>query len=182
MKVPINPKRRWLQYSQPTLLVVVALFGIWWTWLAVMTRPARREREAAAAIEKLGGIVEWTEPQGPEWVPGVVVGDDFYGHVKFVGLEANKAADAVLVQIKWLDHIENLALDFSNVADTDLENLSGLKQLEWLNLSKTKVTDAGLESLKGLSKLEELHLEGTQVTDRGVERLQQALPNCKIER
>lgn len=178
----LKPKRRWLHYSQRTLLVVVTLFAIWWTWLAVMTRPARREREAAAAIEKLGGIVEWTEPQGPEWVPGVVVGDDFYGHVKFVGLETNKAANTALAQIKWLDHVENVVLDFSNATDADLENLSGLKQLERLNLRGTRITDTGLESLKGLNELQELHLDGTQVTDRGVERFRQALPNCKIER
>jgi hypothetical protein len=36
--------------------------------------------------------------------------------------------------------------------------------------------------LEGLNKLECLLLGGTKVTDDGVKKLQQALPNCQIER
>ncbi|MGD0899850.1 MAG: hypothetical protein ABR915_18615 [Thermoguttaceae bacterium] len=43
-------------------------------------------------------------------------------------------------------------------------------------------TDAVLEHLKGLAKLQRLYLDGTKVTDEGVKKLQEALPNCKIER
>ena len=51
-----------------------------------------------------------------------------------------------------------------------------------LCLSDTQVTDAGLEYLKELTQLQQLDLDGTQVTDAGVTKLQQALPNCEIER
>ena len=50
-----------------------------------------------------------------------------------------------------------------------------------LFLHGTKVSDAGLEHLKGLTQLQQLDLNGTKVTDAGVKKLQQALPNCRIE-
>jgi hypothetical protein len=43
------------------------------------------------------------------------------------------------------------------------------------------VTDAGLEHLKALRQLQRLDLKETKVTADGVKKLQQALPNCKIE-
>jgi hypothetical protein len=46
----------------------------------------------------------------------------------------------------------------------------------------TTVTDAGMEYLKGLSHLQEFRLSNNQVTWDGVKKLQQALPNCQIDR
>jgi hypothetical protein len=37
-------------------------------------------------------------------------------------------------------------------------------------------------ALKGLTQLSELNLSHTKVTTQGVDKLQQALPNCKIDR
>jgi len=39
-----------------------------------------------------------------------------------------------------------------------------------------------LVHLQGLSQLKELWLTGTKVTNQGVKKLQQVLPNCKIQR
>lgn len=44
------------------------------------------------------------------------------------------------------------------------------------------MTDAGLLHLQGLSQLQVLQLYNTQVTRQGVKKLQQALPNCEIQR
>lgn len=70
----------------------------------------------------------------------------------------------------------------TKVIDAGLEHLKGLTQLQMLTLDGTQVTDAGLEHLKGLVQLQMLDLRDTRVTDEGVKRLQQALPNCKINR
>ncbi len=44
------------------------------------------------------------------------------------------------------------------------------------------MTDRGLAHLMGLTQLQYLILEGcVRVTEAGVKKLQQALPNCKIE-
>ncbi len=173
---------RWIEYAVRALLVLLTVCSIGWSWLALQSRPARRECEAAAAIEKLGGRLQWTDPAGPGGLPGSLVGDDFNGHVIFVGLEYNRAAGTALEHLEWLDQVENLALEFSSVSDADLERLRGLKQLERLNLTKTQVTDAGLKTLKGLNQLQCLCLGGTSVTKEALAKLQQELPNCKIER
>ena len=56
-----KPTLCWFQYSLRTLLVVLALCAIPCSWLASSMQQARREREAVAAIEKLGGSVQWSE-------------------------------------------------------------------------------------------------------------------------
>ena len=68
------------------------------------------------------------------------------------------------------------------MTDAGLVHLKRLTQLQQLYLERTKVTDAGLEHLKGLTQLRNLDLSQTEVTDEGVKKLQQALPNCEIER
>ena len=67
------------------------------------------------------------------------------------------------------------------MTDAGLEHLKGLSNLRSLDLSNTGVTDAGLEHLKGLKSLRSLDLRHTKVSDEGVSRLQEALPDCKIE-
>ena len=118
---------------------------------------AKREREAATAIEKLGETVEWSKPSGPQWLRSLL-GNDIFSSVTGVNLTNTQISDA-----GW-------------------EHLKGLSQLQTLYLGDTKVTDAGLEHLQGLSQLQFLYLQVTKVTDAGVKKLQQALPNCKIYR
>jgi hypothetical protein len=67
------------------------------------------------------------------------------------------------------------------ITDTGLVHLNGLTRLEILVLSFTKISDAGLDHLKRLTNLKKLDLTQTQVTNESVEKLQEALPNCKIE-
>jgi hypothetical protein len=43
------------------------------------------------------------------------------------------------------------------------------------------VTDAGLAHIEKLTGLTFLDLTGTKVTAAGVDKLQNALPNCRIE-
>ena len=118
-------------------------------------RQARREREAAEAMEKLGGAVYWSEPSGPVWLRKLI-GDDLFIHVEILGFRG-----------------------FS-ITDADLDNLTGLSQLQMLDLRGTNITDKGLENLRGLSQLHRVDLDGTKVTDEGVKKLQESLPNCKI--
>ncbi|MCX7424781.1 MAG: hypothetical protein NTW96_04010 [Planctomycetia bacterium] len=146
------------------------------------------------------------EPPGPP-VLRRLLGDDFFAHVEFVCLGADEdftEADAVclaslpllkdlrlcgawisdtgLAHLEGLSQLETLDLSFTKVSDAGLAHLAGLAQLRDLNLSGTKVTDAGLLHLAGLAELRDLDLSGTKVTDESVRRLQQALPDCRIER
>lgn len=74
-----------------------------------------------------------------------------------------------------------------------LTKLNALHDPIVLRLHNTDATDDALVYLVGLTNIVELHLAklhhlrgltltGTKVTDAGVKSLQQALPDCKIER
>jgi hypothetical protein len=193
-----TPKRRWFQFSLRTLLVFVTLCAIACSWFAVKLQQATRQREAVAEIKKLGGICvyDWqldanggfdysyskTKPTGPVWLRNLL-GDDLFQSVIMVGFEAEReVTDASLEPLKGLSEVRELDLYGTKVTDAGLRHLKGLSQLRELCLSDTQVTDAGLEYLKELTQLQQLDLDGTQVTDAGVTKLQQALPNCEIER
>ena len=97
-------------------------------------------------------------------------------------LEGTQVTNAGLVHLKGLTQLQKLALTKTKITDSGLTCLEGLTKLEWLGLRGTTTTNAGLEHLKGLTRLRWLYLGGTQVTDSGVKKLQQSLPNCKIDR
>ena len=123
-----KPRRRWFQFSLRTLFVLVTLFCI---WLALTVNAARKQREAVAAIEALGGRVfyeyEWSfpspEPSGPKWLRELV-GEEYFFTIIDVDLRSTKVTDA------------------------GLEHLKGLKSLVQLDLNSTKVTDEGVEKLQ----------------------------------
>jgi hypothetical protein len=73
--------------------------------------------------------------------------------------------------------------DNSPVTDTSLQPIEEVTQLEELDIQfPTQITNAGLEYLKRLKRLKNLRLFGIEVTAEEVKKLQQALPNCKIEK
>ncbi len=166
-----KPKLRWFQFRLRSLLIFVTLCALPCSWLAVKRQEARRQREAIAAIKKLGGDVfyDWqhdakglpvTQPPGPAGLRNLL-GFDFFDSV---------------YEVVWRSNGRN------RVTDNELELLTGFADLCRLDLSGTQVTDIGLENLKGLSQLKWLDLYQTKVTDAGVKKLQQALPNCRISR
>jgi hypothetical protein len=188
-----KPQRRWFQYSLRALLVFVTLCAILCSWLAVKLQQAKRERETAEKIENLGTVVyDWqidvngairanAEPPGPIWLRNLL-GEDFFQSVIAVAfVEDPQNMDATLEDLRGFSQLQELSLPGTSVTDAGLKHLKGLNQLRRLDLCSTHVTDSGLTNLKGLSQLQELYLDRTQVTDAGVKKLQQALPNCKIE-
>ncbi len=96
-------------------------------------------------------------------------------------LGGDSVTDADLEDLKGLTSLQRLDLSVTNVTDAGLEHLKVLTILQRLTLSAPKVTDAGLEHLKGLTNLHALHLWTPKVTGEGLKKLQQALPNCKID-
>ena len=154
------------QFSIRSLLVLTVAVAIPFSWLAVEMNAAREQKEAVKAIKKdawvpyeyqLGALLPNPQPPEPLWLRSLL-GDDFFESVAFVHFFSQTlVTDAVMVQLK------------------------GLAQVN-LDLQRTEITDAGLEHLNGLKQLRFLNLTDTHVTDAGVAKLQQALPNCKIER
>ncbi len=92
------------------------------------------------------------------------------------------ATDELLAQFRGETKLRVLHLWGEGMTDAGLEHLKGLVSLEWLSLDNTQVSDAGLEHLEGFTNLRCVWLRSTQVTDKGATKLQQALPNCRIQR
>lgn len=174
-------RRRWLQFSIRTLLVLVTLLCV---ALGLWCVPAERQRRAVTAIEKLGGEVAYAKPAASEtfpvpllrrWLPPV-----YFDEVEGLYLGDTQVTDAGLARLQGLTGLEILFLDNTPVTDAGLARLQGLTTLRLLSLGDTQVTDAGLAHAQGLTGLRLLFLDNTQVTDAGLAELHKALPNCEI--
>lgn len=176
-----TPKRRWLQFSLRTLLVMMTMACVGLAWLAYQRNEVRKREAAIAAIEEMGGEIHFDEmqPFRPVWLhmlfssrsPAEVVG---------VNLDGTNASDDDLSLVAGLTKLEWLILFNTPVTDAGLVQLADLTNLEELTLNYTQVTDAGLVHLSGLTKLNRLYLHGSRVTDQGVAALKQKLPNLQI--
>ena len=188
-----KPFRRRYQYSLRTLLVFVTLCAVACSWFAVKMQRARRQREAAKAIMKLGGFVGYDYeptpsgirlqgvPPGLDWLQEIL-GNDFFSAIVYVNL-SNKNIDtdggrrfAVLDNTPSLEANTvdpktgkpHRLLEAKSIADTELECLKDLEGLQYLDLSGTGITDDGMKNLAGLRRIEYLGLDGTQITDAGL--------------
>ena len=95
-------------------------------------------------------------------------------------LSVTPANDDVIKRFDRWDSVRYLWLTRSRVTDASLAYLKGAPRLQGLYLDNTQITDAGLKRVSVFSNLEHLDLIGTRVTEEGVQKLQQALPNCRI--
>src|SRR5262249_49673596 len=97
---------------------------------AAVAAKEEAQKQAEAAIERVGGRISWIHRPGKPEVE--------------VDLRFRSAPDKVLVYLKGLEHLRALNLNFSNATDAGLAHLEGLTELRVLNLYGTKITDAGL--------------------------------------
>ena len=131
----------------------------------------RKERDAVAALLKLGGLVLYDyqfdssgrqissgEPTGPAWLRHLF-GENFFTEVKVVGLRLTKATDIDLDNLKGMTRLQRLGLSATAISDAGLVRLEELTDLQSLSLGlyggESNVTDAGLEHIKGLTKATE---------------------------
>jgi hypothetical protein len=137
-----------------------------------------------AGLERLKGLtqLQMLTLEGPQITDGGLENLEGMSQLESLCLSDTKVTDAGLKHLRVLTKLQTLYLKGTLVTDAGLEHLEGLTQLPRLWLNRTRVTDAGLDHLKGLTQLRWLDLSVTRVTDEGVKRLQQVLPNCKIDR
>jgi hypothetical protein len=172
-----KPRRRWLQYSLRTLMVLMLVFGCGLGWLVSKIKLVREQTEAVKAIGELGGRVEYEPASGGmartavTWV-GKLLREDWSMDVRAVFyFGSTQVTDAGLSHLRGLTQLQELHLGSTRVTDVGLEHVQGLTQLKKLSLNSTPVTDAGLEHLRGLTQLQCLWLDSTQITDAGLSHL-----------
>ncbi|MFZ5831465.1 MAG: hypothetical protein ACOY3P_15380 [Planctomycetota bacterium] len=185
-----KPRRRWLQYSLRTLLIVMTLLAV---WLAFYTSRARRQARAAKALEEAGAEVlyfnrfqhsanaaRFTKPVAPDWLRDLL-SVDFVDSVRTVVLTGNHpnvprsepVSDAHLAHLKDLPEVEALILvsRSGSVTNAGLAHVAKLSQLKELMLANPSITDEGIGQLGALHELRFLQL-ATSITDAGIEQLQ----------
>ena len=185
-----HPWRRFLRFNVRGLIVVVLVIGAGLGWIV---RQAHIQRDAVAAITKVGGVVfydwEWRDgtsisggkPWAPRWLVHLI-GVDYFGHVTVVEFSMYPLpTDATLEVVGPRTQVQALDANSPSVGDSELAHLTGLTNLSILDLAGTSVTDAGLARLTGLSHLKRLYLRGTHVTDAGAKKLERALPGLSID-
>jgi hypothetical protein len=185
-------RRRWRAPRVLGLVAILLVYLLPCCWLAVKRHQASPQREAVAAIRKVGSV-RYGPSRVPAWLRNVV-GDDCFAQVSemsfgrettdvdleclrslrdvlVLGLNGTKITDAGLDHVDGLTRLGALHLRGTKITDAGLQHLRGLQQLMTLDLGINKLTDAGLENLRGLVQLKFLMLDNTKISDIGLEHL-----------
>ena len=177
--------RRWLRISLRALLIIVLITGGGIGW--VMHR-ARVQRGAVEAIRRAGGwaYYDWElmdiktsnfdglrvklkgVPSWPKWLNDLL-GADYVGSVRSVGLPAANDADPIMPHVAQLQGLEELYIGPAvRLSDAGMAHLRGLTRLKVLHLPNTdhgRITGEGLKHIGGLFRLQRLSLRCLPFTD-----------------
>ena len=189
-----RPWQRYLRFSVRGMIVVVLVSGGGLGWFAHLARQARIQRNAVAAITKLGGsaLYDWQfegnqlrlkkgtniisneVPGWPKWLVDRL-GVDTFGSVTQVSFRrlpmepSPDEFDEVLAQIGQLSRLKFLTFIDAPVTDAGLAHLEGLSNLESFMLrGRNEVTDAGVAHLARMTTLKGLYLENSRISDAGL--------------
>jgi len=176
---PISPKprRRWLQFSLRTVMVIVLLLALPLGWIGVLLDRSREQERVLGHFRKYEPVASFRY--------GYVVTLGFSGNPYVAGLRSvpiEGPNDADMVHLKGFKKLECLSLGASDVTDAGVRDIGELTALKVLSLYDTRISDFGLKHLKKLTNLKVLNVGKTGVTSDGVASLQKALPNCEIRR
>ena len=168
------------QFTTRSLLVLTAAVALLCGWIMSEIRRAIAQRDLVVAFSAAGGGGCYDDAVlRPTWsIRGR------FAHRPLPGWSSRFTPSGALEL--WLQrqfgydffhYIDEARVD----SDFEIKLLKGFTCLEFLRCDGPSVTDAGLEVLAGLTRLEALSLNDTRVSHDAVQKLQQALPNCKIE-
>jgi internalin A len=196
----LSSRRAWWRRPRMTvrtLLILVLVLCGGFGWVAHVFRQAEAQRQAVAAIQKVGGTVlyDWQFEGGevrvkpgtntisdevPGWPKRLVdrVGVDAFGSVTQVsfrqplGGSSPAEFEEVLAQVGHLGRLKQLSFITTPVNDAGLAHLRDLSDLESLMLRGcTGFSDAGLVHLERMVGLKGLYLDDAKVTDAGLAHL-----------
>ncbi len=175
-------RRRWSQFSVRTLLVLTLVVSLFFSWLAVETRRAQRQRAAVNALQAMGrydyefddsfeDILQPRHP-APHWLRQLTH-KDLLTHV--VTLETNwgqTITAEALAELEHLPRLRSVRCENCVIAAEGLAHLSQLTELRELSLQGSSgICDDGMKYLRPLIGLKRLTLSGTEITDDGMKCL-----------
>jgi hypothetical protein len=148
-------------------MVLVLILGGGLGWILYR---ARVQRDAVAAIERVGGQVayswQWSDgarifprpkPPWPQWVRRIL-GPDFLDTVTYVSLYGPKCDDEALRAACRLPWLEELIVVDTSVTDAAAEDLQQLTNLRSLDLRLNRITSRPLRHIGEMCELRELQL------------------------
>jgi hypothetical protein len=205
-----QPRRRWFprSFGMRTLLVLIIVLALPLGWIAKERRQSAYELDLAEQLRKQSfSDIQFAGPYDTKDLSGKnpppvwwhksarqLLGERVFllGSARaelndlgplaectnLQGLEATSAAIHDLAPLSTLLSLKVLYLDHTQIQD--LTPLAGLTKLQHLAIRGTKVSD--LSPLRKLTGLQWLDVCDTQASDEQIAKLQQALPNCHIQR
>jgi len=172
-------RRRWLRLSVRGLIVLVLMIGGCLGWIAHIVHSAQGQRDAVAAVRKVGGSVlyDWQLEGGDVRVkPGTsTISDEVPGWPKWLvdRLGPDYFGDVRQVNFRGFGRSRGPTGPPSGEIDEALAAVGQLGRLTHLTLIGATVTDTGLAHLRGLADLESLMLRGcTGFSDAGLVHLE----------
>ena len=187
------PKLRWYQYRLRSLLILMTLVAVFFSWFGNRLRIAHSQQAAVEKLHQNNAMVMYDDQKKwPAWLEKLL-GKDFCYRVKSI-IIMNPEKD----QFKELEHILNYrvlsigegkvtAEDFEHIkantalqkllleADFPLDKIRQIKSLDGISLSGKNLTDETLESLDGLDNLQSLDIHSDAITDRGLAKIKNLL-------
>jgi hypothetical protein len=178
---------RWrFQFGIRSLLAMVVVVAVPFSWLAVQMKAAREQKRVVDAIRRDGGSVLYNLPELP---PGLysygkqlpespwlqdLLGEDFVGTVNLVSYYSNiSTPTAPAVSLEFLDELpqlQTLEIRGKRITDSGWNRLNSSPHLHTLSLP-ADTTDEKLECLQGMTELKTLDLSFTAITDFGLKHV-----------
>jgi hypothetical protein len=173
----IRPKRRWLQFSLRTCLLILLVAGV---VFALVANHAHKRKSAIALVQANGGRIRFGPETVPNWYEKLLrqfFGAETYQPVRSINMltggriqrEKKKLPDDFLAQLSALPEIVSLGLENTVIAESDWPNISRFQKLEAVLLGHSNITDDGVKHLSQLPNLEEVSMGNTKgITDAAI--------------
>lgn len=184
------PRRRRLQFSLRTLMVLVLVISVPLGWVGMKLKQARKQREFVRRIEQLGGSVMYSwesierhRGRRSDGIRGMfrqLLGEDVLATVDGLTLANCGIEDDDLKWLSGFPNLEYLRLANTPISDAGVAYVVGLDNLRRMDLSNTRISDASAAHLSNLRGLRLLYVYGTNMTPQGAAQLRSSLPDCAV--
>jgi hypothetical protein len=187
-----KPKRRWLQFSLRTALLILLIAAI---VFALVANYAHKRKSAIAAIRANGGTIKFGADSDPSWYEKLLrhfFGSETYQPVQSIDMlpegrikrEKKNLPDDFLAQISSLSETQFLSLENTAISDSDWHNISKFRALYIIYLGHSNISDEGIKHLSQLPELDFLRLNhAKQITDAAIPSISKLpkLTNLKLD-